>query len=117
MAGRRTGRHTLIETAARLAIAILFDALAFIVWDAGTRGPVRLVEDIARGFSSLRTFTVGFARFFTGIVAIAIGALAIVPIIAHTRQPGVIEGLTLITGLIVEILVGVDLRRILFARR
>jgi hypothetical protein len=78
---------------------------------------VQLVRDIRRGFSSLRTFAGGFARFCTGIVAVAIGALAIVPIIAHTREPGVIEGLTLITGLIVETLVGVDLRRILFVSR
>ena len=117
MAGRRSGRHTLIDTAIRLAIAMLLDALAFVVWDAGTRGPVRLVGDIVRGFSSLRTFAAGFARFGTGIVAISIGALAIVPVIAQTREPGVVEGLTLITGLIVELLVGVDLRRMLFARR
>jgi hypothetical protein len=117
LAGRRTGDRHLIETAARLAFAILFDAFAFTVWDVGTRGPVQLTRDVANGFRSLRTFAGGFVRFFTGIFAIAIGGLAVLPIVARMREPGVVEGLTLITGLVVEILVGVDLRRRLFARR
>jgi len=75
------------------------------------------MRNIASGFRSLRTFAGGFARFFTGIVAIAIGALAILPMVARTREPGVVEGITLIAGLVVEILVGVDVRRRLLARR
>jgi len=117
LAGRRSGLRNLIDAAARLAFAILFDAFAFTVWDVGTRGPVQLVRDLARGCRSLPAFAGGFARFFTGIVAVAIGSLAILPLVARTNQPGVIEGLTLIAGLVVEILVGVDLRRRLFARR
>jgi hypothetical protein len=78
---------------------------------------MQLTRDIASGLRSLRTFAGGFARFFTGIVAVAIGALAIVPLVERTREPGVIAGLTLITGLVVEILVGADLRRRLFAKR
>ncbi len=87
------------------------------MWDVGTRGPVQLLRDVANGFRSLRTFAGGFARFFTGIVAVAIGALAVLPVVARTREPGAIEGLTLIAGLIVEILVGVDVRRRMLARR
>lgn len=88
-----------------------------MVWDVGTRGPTQLTRDVANGVRRLRTFAGGFARFFTGIVAVAIGALAILPIVARTREPGVVEGLTLITGLVVEILVGADVRRRLLARR
>jgi hypothetical protein len=117
VARRRTRPSQLIETAARLAFAILCDAFAFTVWNVGTRGPVHLTRDLANGFRNLLTFARGFARFFTGIAAIAIGALAVLPLVARTREPGVIEGLTLITGLVVEILVGSDLRRRLFPRR
>ena len=51
---------------ARFAFAILFDALAFVVWDVGTRPPLRLAHDVARGARVPRSLLRGVVRFFAG---------------------------------------------------
>ncbi|MGB8267047.1 MAG: hypothetical protein WCE44_12020 [Candidatus Velthaea sp.] len=110
MAGRRAGAGNLIETTARLAVAILLDALAFVVWDVGTRGPVRMLRDLAGGFAGAGVFARGVARFLLGLFAIAVAAIVLLPPIVASGRPVLVEGWTLLAGLAVETLIGADLR-------
>jgi hypothetical protein len=86
---------------------VLFDALAFIVLDAGTRSPQRLVADVRRAFAERRGLASGFARFTIGIAAIIAGAMAIAPFDAAHPFLFVIA---LFAGLAIEQLIGPDLR-------
>lgn len=88
-----------------------------MVWDVGTRGPLRVLRDIGAGFTSLRTLTTGFVRLLVGVVAIAIAGVVLLPVFLRSSQPTIVESLTLVTGLIVESLIGTDLRARVFAKR
>ena len=48
--------------AARLALAIVLDALAFTVWDVGTRPPAQLVRDVLAGAPRPRSLAAGAIR-------------------------------------------------------
>jgi hypothetical protein len=104
-----------IEIVVRFALAIVLDAFAFIIWDVGTRPPLRLGRDIARGVRVPRSLAFGLLRFVVG------GALLFAA--ADVARPGMptmqaftfIETGMLIAALLVEQLVGPDLRRLVRA--
>ena len=50
----------------RFALAIVFDALAFTIWDVGTRPPLRLIRDVVRGVRVPRVLASGLVRFLIG---------------------------------------------------
>jgi hypothetical protein len=101
--------------AARFAFAILFDALAFVVWDVGTRPPQRLALDVAAGMRSPRRLIAGVLRFAVGLGLLVLALAVAEPAIPSARAFTVIETGMLIAALIVEQLIGEDLRRV--ARR
>jgi hypothetical protein len=100
-----------IALVVRFALAIVLDALAFILWDVGTRPPLRLGRDIVAGIRVPRSLAFGLLRFIVG------GALLFAA--ADVARPGMpslhaftfIETGMLIAALLVEQLVGPDLRR------
>ncbi len=101
----------------RFAVAIVFDALAFTVWDVGTRPPVRLMHDIESAARVPRRFAAGLLRFLIGLGLLVLGALAARPAMPTMRTFTVLETVMLIAALVVEQLVGPDLRRAAIVRR
>lgn len=99
------------ELVLRFALAIVLDAFAFILWDVGTRPPLQLARDVARGVRVPRVFAFGLLRLIVG------GALLFAA--ADVARPGMptmqaftfIETGMLVAALLVEQLVGPDLRR------
>ena len=95
----------------RFALAILFDALAFVVWDVGTRPPLQLARDVARGARIPAKLVRGLLRFLIGCGLLYLAALVARPGMPTLRAFTLIETGMLIAALIVENLVGPDLRR------
>ena len=95
----------------RFAIAIVFDALAFIVWDVGTRPPVQLARDVARGAVVPAVLARGVLRFVTGFALLFLAATIARPGMPTLRAFTLIETGMLIAALLVENLIGPDLRR------
>lgn len=101
----------------RFAVAIVLNALAFIVWDVGTRPPIRLFTDIARGARTPPVLALGVLRFLAGLALLFAAALVARPGIPTARSFTLIETGMLIAALLVENLVGPDVRGRLRLRR
>ena len=69
-----------------------------------------LVRDILTGIRSARIFRRALGRSFIGLVALALAAAVIAPAIARIRDLTILEFWTLIAGLLVEQLIGPDIR-------
>ena len=103
------------ETAVRFALAVAFDALALVVWDVGTRPPRRLASDVAAALRRPRNLLAGILRFAVGAALLVLALVVAQPAIPSAQAFTVIETGMLIAALIVEQLIGDDLRRV--ARR
>jgi hypothetical protein len=95
----------------RFAIAIVFDALAFTVWDVGTRPPLHLIRDVTRGVRVPAVLARGTLRFLTGLALLFLAALVARPGMPTLRAFMLVETGMLIAALLVENLIGPDLRR------
>ena len=95
----------------RFALAIVFDALAFTIWDVGTRPPLRLMRDVADGVRVPRVLAQGVLRFLVGIGLLYLAALVARPAMPTMRAFTLIETGMIVAALLVEQLVGPDLRR------
>jgi hypothetical protein len=101
-----------IAVVLRFALAIVFDALAFTVWDVGTRPPTQLARDIARGVRTPRLLLArGLVRFALGVALLFLAAEIARPAMPTLRAFMLIETGMLIAALLVENLVGPDVRR------
>jgi hypothetical protein len=101
---------SLAEAAVRIALAILLDAAALIIWDIGTRSPARLLADIRAGIHAPASIARGLLRLLTGCAAIAAAATLGVSVVSRSADFTIVESLTLVTALAVEALIGPDLR-------
>lgn len=97
--------------ATRLAIAIVLDALAFTIWDVGTRPPSQLARDVARGARRPRSLAAGTIRFLIGAALLILAGVVARPVIPSKPVFTIVETGTLLVALLVEALVGPDLRR------
>jgi hypothetical protein len=88
---------------------VLF-SIAFSVWNVGTRPPERLVADIRSGLRDRAILRRGLFHFFTGAIAIVVGFVVLEPTAARFHNRTLIESLPIVTALIVEQLIGPDLR-------
>jgi HAMP domain-containing protein len=95
----------------RFAVAIVFDALAFTVWDVGTRPPTQLARDIVHGVRTPTLLVRGLIQFAFGIALLFLAAEIARPAMPTLRAFMLIETGMLIAALLVENLVGPDLRR------
>ena len=100
----------------RFAAAILFDAAAFIVWDIGTRPPLQLGRDLGGALRSPWVAARGVLRFGVGLALLVLGARLALPALPTLRSFTLLETGMLIAALLVENLVGPDLRRRLAPR-
>ncbi|MEA2665158.1 MAG: hypothetical protein QOI11_2102 [Candidatus Eremiobacteraeota bacterium] len=98
------------EVLTRFALAIVLDALAFVVWDVGTRPPLRLLRDLARGARVPAVLGRGLLRFALGAGLLVLGALVARPALRGPHAFTVLETGMLVAALIVEALIGNDLR-------
>ena len=95
----------------RFATAIVFDALAFVIWDVGTRPPLQLIRDVTRGARIPAVVVRGSLRFLTGFGLLFLAAFIMRPGVPTLRAFTLVETGMLIAALLVENLVGPDLRR------
>jgi len=96
----------------RFALAIVFDALAFTIWDIGTRPPLRLIRDVVRGVRVPRVLASGVLRFLVGFGLLVLAAVVARPAMPTMRAFTLIETGMIVAALLVEQLVGPDLRRV-----
>ena len=94
----------------RFALAIVFDALAFTIWDVGTRPPLRLIRDVASGLRVPRVLAQGVLRFLIGFGLLFLAAVIAQPAMPTMRAFTLIETGMIVAALLVEQLVGPDLR-------
>ena len=100
------------------AAAVLLHALAFVIWDIGTRAPAKLIADLRDAFTSLRVFVRAVWQFALGFAVLVAGAALTLSVSGvHVRRDfAVLEGIAVIAGLLIEMLVGLSLRRHLAQR-
>ncbi|BDE05733.1 hypothetical protein WPS_10090 [Vulcanimicrobium alpinum] len=96
---------------ARFAASIVLNALAFIVWDVGTRPPLRLLRDVAGGVRTPRLLLTGLLRFAAGAGLLVAAGVIARPGMPSQRAFTFIETGMLIAALLIETLIGADLRR------
>ncbi len=101
---------SLIFNALRIAVAIVLDATALVIWDVGTRSPVRLVSEVRAGLRQPVTVLRGFVRLITGVLALVVAAVVSASVATRAFDFTVIECWALVTGLVLEQLVGPALR-------
>jgi len=107
----------MIETVLRLAAAIVCDFLALAIWNIGTRPPAQLIADIRSGVHSRAAFMRGLAALIWGTLLLLVGAIAVSPTV-RSSVLGLVEIYTVMTALVLEQLLGEDLRaRFTFLRR
>lgn len=95
----------------RLAAAIVADTGAFMLWNLASRSPAQLARDVGAGLSRPAVIVRAVLRFATGVLFLAAGAALVLPLTIQVRTFTVLETLTVLTGLLVEQLIGADLRR------
>jgi hypothetical protein len=98
-------------TVLRFAVAIVLNGLAFIVWDVGTRPPLVLARDVGRGLRRPNAVARGFVRFVLGCALLLLAAIVARPAIPTVRAFTLLETGMLIAALLVENLIGPDVRR------
>jgi hypothetical protein len=91
-------------------VATVLDAGAFLLWNLTARSPARLARDLAGGLSRPMNALRGLARFAIGLVLLVAAAALLLPTAIQVRTFAVLETWTLLAGLLVEALIGADLR-------
>ncbi len=89
-----------------MALAIVADAAAFFLWNLAARSPRQVAHDVAAGLSRPAVAVRGVARFTAGLFLLAAGAVLLLPLAIQTRTFTILETWTVLTGLLVEQLVG-----------
>ena len=110
MAGRGPEKLAVTEAFLRLSLAIVLDTTAFLIWDVGTRTPLRLIAEVGAGLRKRRSLFHGSLRFATGLGLLVLGEIAIIPLAMRVGSALPLEFGALVTALITEQLIGPDLR-------
>ncbi|HEY5341171.1 MAG TPA: hypothetical protein VIK27_09115 [Candidatus Aquilonibacter sp.] len=82
------------------------------MWNLASRSPARLARDLAAGLTRPAVAMRAGARFAGGLLLLAAGASLLFPLAIQTRTFMVLETWTLLTGLLVEQLIGAGIRRV-----
>lgn len=104
---------------AHLVSAIVCAAVALILWDIGTRPPGRALADITAARKAREPFGPGLLRFAAGAVFLAVSTALLYFAVpdAIFRWFTAFEIATLLSALMVELLIGDDVRAALGLRR
>lgn len=112
-----------LRAAPTILVAVLLHALAFVVWDVGSRPPSQLLRDIGDTFSrarraSLARLRSGLWRFALGWAFLLAGATLMLgaTVVDIRIEFTVLEVIAILSGLLVEALVGPAVRTHLFNR-
>jgi hypothetical protein len=81
-----------------------------MAWNLASRSPSRLARDVAAGLSRPAVAVRAVTRFAGGLLLLAAGAVLLLPLTQQIRTFTVLETWTVLTGLLVEALIGSDLR-------
>ena len=81
-----------------------------MVWNLASRSPAQLVRDIGTGVRRPGSAAAGITRAIAGILLLAAGAVVLLPLVLGSRTYLILETWAVLTGLLVEQLVGNDLR-------
>ena len=100
----------MIFAAVAFACAIVLDAVAFIIWDVGTRPPLVLARDVLRGARQPAVLGRGIVRFAAGGALLILAAVIARPAIPSAAAFSVLETGMLIVALLIEALLGTELR-------
>ncbi len=99
------------DTLMRLAGAIGLDTLAFVVWNVGTRPPLAVVRDIWRAARDVRTLVAGAVAAIVGFIFVIAATVLLIPAVANPpRDLALVELFTFLVALVLEHIVGNDLR-------
>ena len=82
-----------------------------MLWNLATRSPRQLARDVGAGLSRPAVIVRSVVRFTAGVLLLAAGAALVLPLTIQVRTFAALETLTVLTGLLVEQLVGADFRR------
>ena len=95
-------------------IAIALATAAFAVWDITGRSPAGLAREI-RNAAENGTLFGGIMRFFIGAALFAVSVGAVIDAVPLSALPSysTLQILAVVTALVVDLLIGDDLRRIL----
>jgi hypothetical protein len=96
--------------ALRVGLAILLDTAALVIWNIGTRSPARLFADVRAGLRKRSAVIRGLVRLAVGILAMTAAVTVSAPVATRAVDFTVIECWALAIALVVEQLVGTDLR-------
>jgi hypothetical protein len=113
--GARPHRHLagrtrpLIEPTLRVAAAILVDILAFVIWNLAPRSPAQVARDIGRGLRHPGTLVRGLLSFGVGLLLLSGSVSILLPLLLPEHALVVLVTWTMLTGLLVEQIVGADL--------
>ncbi len=97
------------EVLIRFTLAIVLDALAFVIWDVGTRPPLQLLREVARGLRVPAVLGRGTIRLVVGGLLLLLAAVVARPAMPSMHVFTLLETGMLIAALIVEALIGPDL--------
>jgi hypothetical protein len=90
-----------------VAAAIVVDACAFSLWSLAARSPARLARDIAAGTRRGPAVALrGVARFVAGVLLLFAGAILLLPLAIGSHTFTVLETWTVLTGLLVDQVLG-----------
>ncbi len=100
-----------VETALRLAGAIVLETLALCVWNVGTRSLQATLTDVAASLRNPRAFASGFFSVLVGLVFVAAATILLLPALGALRGDFVPLAIyTFVAALVIEFLIGNDLR-------
>jgi len=81
-----------------------------MLWNLTSRSPTRLARDVAAGITRPASAAAGLARAAGGLIFLAAGAILLLPLAIGSRTYLILETWAVLTGLLVEQLVGPDIR-------
>jgi hypothetical protein len=81
-----------------------------MLWNLASRSPARLARDLITGIARPAVAISAIARGAGGLFLLAAGAILLLPLALASRTYVILETWTLLTGLLVEQLIGPDLR-------
>jgi hypothetical protein len=96
--------------ALRIALAILLDTTALVIWDIGTRSPLRLFADVRAGLRERRSIVRGMLRLAAGALGVTAAVAVSAPVATRSVDITILECWAVVVALVVEQLVGPDLR-------
>jgi hypothetical protein len=89
---------------------MVIDACAFSVWNLASRSPAQLLRDLAAGLRRPGSAASGITRAIGGLLLLAAGAVVLLPLVLSSHTYIVLETWAVLTGLLVEQVIGTSFR-------